>query len=59
MTKGDNYLITYNSMNKSILGTFTEEANGLYYFFNMTGAFAISQSKIDSKEITLELMEDY
>lgn len=58
MTKGDNYLITYNNMNKTILGTFTGENDGIHYFFNHTGSFAVSQRKIDSKEITFEYIED-
>ena len=58
MNKGDNYLITYHTMNKTVLAMFLEEENGTYFFEDIHGIFGVSEKKVKSGEITLELVEE-
>lgn len=58
MKHGENYLITYHTMNKTILATFLEEVNGMYLFKDIHGEFAITIKKVNNKEISIELIED-
>lgn len=59
MNKGDNYLITYHTMNnKTVLAMFLEEENGIYFFEDINGIFGVSEKKVKSGEITLELVEE-
>lgn len=59
MERGNTYLITYNNMdNKTVLATFLEEFNGMYLFKDIHGEFAVTQKKVKSGEITLELIEN-
>ena len=58
MNKGDNYLITYHTMDKTALAMFLEEENGIYLFEDIHGIFGISGNKVKNGEITLELVEE-
>lgn len=60
MECGETYLITYHNIDdRKILATFLKEVNGKYLFTNINGEFAITKKKIDCKEISLQLIEDY
>lgn len=59
MKHGENYLITYNNMTgKTILAIFLEEVDGMYLFQDIHGKFAVTKKRIDSNEISLELIKD-
>ena len=59
MERCGNYAITYHNMdNKTIVGTFLEEVNDMYLFMDFYGKFAISKSKIENNEISIELIEE-
>ena len=58
MERDNNYLITYHNMdNKKILAMFLEEYNDMYLFKNIHGEFAVTKKKIESKEISVELID--
>lgn len=59
MKFGENYLITYHNMNnKTVLAVFIEEVNGMYLFKDIHGEFAVTVKKVESREISIELIED-
>ena len=58
MTLGDNYIIFYKNHDKRILATFYQEANGIYYFRDISGIFGVSKKAVESGAIELLLAED-
>lgn len=60
MTKGDNILITYkNQNNNTLLALFLEKNDRGYLFKNINGVFIVTKKAIDSKKITLKVIEDW
>ena len=44
--------------NKTVLAIFLEEENEIYFFEDIHGIFGVSEKKVKSGEITLELVEE-
>lgn len=59
MERGDTVLIDYNtSTGLKKLATFTEYADNKYYFFDISGDFALSNDYINRQGIIFETIED-
>ena len=59
MKKGDNVLVTYDLIHKSIVGTFLEDTQDTYLFRNKNGLFAVTKKKVTCGDIAIEIIEDY